>query len=290
MNERKLGLTQAYISVILMGIGITVIQTLPIPAQTLVWYRVAIAAPGLALYALLSKQPLYVPRNMRNSLFWAALLTGGHWVTLFISITMSTVAIGMISFYCFPVFTTLFEAALQRRKPAARDLGVAALVLVGVTLLTPITGASIELLPGVLIGVFSGILWAGRMVVIRHRLKEISGLATMFWSMVVMMVFLSPFLIQAPPPWQWEGSVIRGVLFLGLFVTAFCHTLLLSSLRHISATLVGQISPIQIVSASLAGWLFLKEPLTLRILAGGLLIACTGFVVARFFKEPSVDP
>ena len=289
MTERKFGLIQAYIAVILMGIGITVIQTLPIPSQTLVWYRVAIAAPGLALYAILSKQSLHVPRALRSALFWTALLTGVHWISLFIAIKLSTVAIGMISFYSFPIFTTLFEAGLQRRKPQTRDLSISILILFGVILLTPITGASLELLPGVLMGLLSGILWAGRMVLIRHRLRSVSGLATMFWSMVILIICLSPFLIHSLPPWKWDGSVIRGVIFLGLFVTAFCHTVLLASLRHISATLVGQIAPIQIVSASLAGWLFLQEPLTFRIIAGGLLIASTGFIVAKFFKEPATQ-
>lgn len=200
MNERKLGLSQAYIAVILMGAGITVIQTLPIPAQTLVWYRVAIAAPGLALYALLSRQSLKVAKPYRLPLIWTALLTGGHWVTLFISIHLSSVAIGMISFYSFPISTTVFEAALQRRKPEMRDLTISILILIGVILLTPLTGASKDLLPGVLMGILSGVLWAGRMVLIRHQLRAVSGLTTMFWSMIVMMVALSPFLTNSTPP------------------------------------------------------------------------------------------
>lgn len=286
MKPRNLGLSQAYSAVVLMGIGITVIQTIPLPPQTLVWYRVCIALPALGLFALLTRQRLRVDRAHWLPLFWVSLLTGIHWVSLFISITFSTVAIGMISFYSFPIFSTLMEAALQKRKPLTRDVVISIITFCGVILLTPLTGASMEYLPGVLAGLLAAILWAGRIVIIHHCLRPVSGLQMMFWSMAIMLPLLSPALYKSPPPWQWEFATFRGVLILGLFVTAFCHTLLLSSLRHISATLVGQISPVQIVSASIAGWLFLHEPLTPRILIGGLLIASTGLMAALWFKNP----
>jgi|GEM_PF-2009300 len=285
MTSRQIGLLQGYIAVICMGAGITIIQTLPIPAPTLVWYRVVIALPGLYLYALISKTTLRVPREYWKAIFFAGLLTGMHWISLFISIKLSTVALGMISFYTFPVFITLLEAWVQKRKPLARDLIVALITLAGVILLTPLTGASTERLPGVLVGILSASLWAGRTVLVHHKLKELPSLATMIWSLVIILFLLSPSLMNAPALWNWEPTVIKGTLFLGLFVTAFCHTLVLSCLRHISGTLMGQIAPIQIVIASIVGWHFLHEPLTPRIIIGGGLIAFTGLIAATFFTE-----
>lgn len=285
MTSRQKGLLLGYTAMICMGAGITIIQTLPIPSPTLVWYRVVIALPGLCLYAVISKTSLMVARRYWKHICFAGILTGIHWVSLFISIKLSTVALGMISFYTFPVFTTLLEAWIQKRKPLARDLVVAFITLAGVILLTPLTGASVELLPGVMVGILSAILWAGRTVLIHHTLKELPSLTTMIWSLVVILFLLSPTLLEAPPIWIWEPAVIKGTLFLGLFVTAFCHTLALSCLRHISATLMGQIGPIQIVVASVVGWYWLQEPLTPRIIIGGSLIAFTGLLAAAFFKD-----
>ncbi|WFB37678.1 DMT family transporter [Kiritimatiellota bacterium B12222] len=285
MNARRRGLIQAYIAVIFMGAGITVVQTIPLPPPTLVWYRVAVALPGLLLYALIRKSPLAVPKRLWPSVIAVGLLTGLHWISLFFAITYSTVALGMISFYTFPVFATLLEAFIQKRKPLTRDLIVTVITLGGVILLTPLTGASKDYLPGVFIGMLSATLWAGRVVLVHHRLKELPGISTMLWSLTVIVLGLSPLTLQAPPPWQWQASTLYGVLFLGLFVTALCHTILLSSLRNISATLMGQISPVQIVSASIVGWLALQEPLTPRIIIGGSLIAFTGLIAAKFFTD-----
>jgi len=290
MTSRQIGLLQGYSAVIFMGAGITIIQTLPIPSPTLVWYRVAIALPVLCLYAFVRKTSLHISRAYWKPLFFTGLLTGTHWISLFLSIKLSTVALGMISFYTFPVFTTLLEAGVQKRKPLTRDLLVTLITLAGVILLTPLTGASAEFLPGLLLGILSATLWAGRTVLIHHTLKELPSLTTMIWSLGIVLLFLSPTTLKAPAIWNWDPGVIKGTLFLGLFVTAFCHTLILSSLRRISATLLGQIAPVQIVSASITGWYFLKEPLTPRIIIGGSLIAFTGLIAATFFKEKPKRP
>ncbi|MGA0369851.1 MAG: EamA family transporter, partial [Kiritimatiellia bacterium] len=162
MSLRRRGLLQAYTSVILMGIGITVVQTIDLPPQTQVWYRVITALPGLLLFALLSGQSLRLELRFRRPLFAAALLTACHWIALFFSITMSTVAAGMISFFSYPVFSTLFEAVLQKRKPFRKDVVISGLSFLGVLLLTPLTGASLEMLPGVCVGVVSAVFWAAR--------------------------------------------------------------------------------------------------------------------------------
>lgn len=264
-----------------MGIGITVVQAIPVDSTSLVFYRCLIAAPLILLIVYLRKASLVIHPGHRIALLSIGLLTGAHWIALFISIKLGTVALAMISLYTYPVFSTLIEAAAQRRRPRKVDLSLAALTLIGVSLLTPLTGAPENLLLPVLVGILSAVFWSSRIVLIHHRMRGYDSGSLMVWNLLIVAIALLPVAILRSNPLEWDGWTLTKIIFLGIFVTAFCHTLVLMSLRHISATLFSQIGPIQVLTAALAGWLFLNEEVTLRLIIGGLAISVAGFAASR---------
>lgn len=290
MTPHAKGLGLGYVSLVLMGFGITVIQVTPLHPATLVFYRCVVAAPLLWLLMAARGTSQSILPHDRSKMLAVGILTGAHWITLFISMRLSTVALGMISFYTFPVFATLIEAAVQKRKPRGVDLVMAVLMLAGVSLLTPITNASPEMLPAVLVGILSAVLWAGRLVLIHHSLRAYPGECVMFWNLVVVGAILLPAAFLDAGPLHWSMETFLKVAFLGLFVTGLCHTLLLMSLRHISATLLSQIGPIQVVAAALAGWALIGEPLTFRIVFGGALVSLAGFAASWTHREKRRPP
>ncbi|MDT0648019.1 DMT family transporter, partial [Zunongwangia sp. F260] len=64
-------------------------------------------------------------------------LMGIHWVTYFHSLSLSSVAIGMLSIYTYPVITTFLEPLLLKTRFSKMHLGLAVLVLFGIYFLVP---------------------------------------------------------------------------------------------------------------------------------------------------------
>jgi drug/metabolite transporter (DMT)-like permease len=289
MTSQTKGLVIAYTALIAMGIGITVVPAIDMNSVTLVFYRALLTVPVLAGFTALRGYPLAMQRTHWLSMGLVGALTAAHWVTLFLSFKLGTVAIGIISFYTFPIFTTIIEAAAQRRKPRAMDVFLALFTLGGVALLTPLTGAPAELLPAVCMGLLSAVFWACRMVLVHHKLRSCDSGTLMMWNLVVITILLLPSAFYEPGPLKWDGTAWVQILFLSLVITGVCHTMVLMSLRHISATRFGQIGPIQIVAAVVAGWLFLGEPITLRMIIGAVIVSLAGLVTLKTPK-PRENP
>jgi drug/metabolite transporter (DMT)-like permease len=279
-SSHNKGVLLAYASLIGMGTGITVVQAIPVDSVALVFYRCLIAAPVMWLIVRWRAVSLRIRPEERSPLLAICALTGLHWTSLFISIRLGTVALAMVSLYTYPIFSTLIEAFVQKRKARPIDLALAALTLLGVILLTPLSGAPMEFLMPVLIGIFSALCWSGRLVMIHHSMRAYDSGSLMFWNLVTIGLVLLPVAMARSQPLDWDGVTLIKIIFLGVFVTALCHTVVLMSLRHISATLFSQIGPIQIVAAAIAGWLFLGEAVTPRLAVGGLTISLAGLAAS----------
>src|SRR6185369_14408317 len=78
----------------------------------------------------------------------------------FQSINISSVAIGLLSFSSFPLFTAAFEPLLLRQRLRGAELAGALLVLPGVYLLVPSVSLSDTTTQGVLWGVLAGATFA----------------------------------------------------------------------------------------------------------------------------------
>jgi drug/metabolite transporter (DMT)-like permease len=280
------GVFLGYAALIGMGLGITVVQAIPVDPTALVFYRCLVAAPVMWVIMRFRSVSWQIRAEDWLPLVLIALMTGMHWISLFISIRLGTVALAMVSLYTYPIFSTLIEALVQRRRPRPVDLALAFLTLLGVILLTPLSGAPPGFLWPVLVGIFSAVCWSGRLVMIHHRMRAYDSGSLMFWNLLIIGLLLLPVGVLRSQPLDWDVLTIGKVLFLGVFVTALCHTLVLMSLRHISATLFSQIGPVQILAAAVAGWIFLGESVTPRLIAGGLAISLAGLAASWTHRLP----
>src|SRR5439155_11933795 len=79
-----------------------------------------------------------------------------HWTTFFQSIAVSNVAIGLLSFSSFPLFTAALEPLLLHQRPNRIQIVAALLILPGIYLLVP----SFTFQNQTTLGVFWGVLSA----------------------------------------------------------------------------------------------------------------------------------
>lgn len=147
-----------------------------------------------------------------------------HWVTYFHAMQVSSIAVGVIALYTFPVITVFLEPLFHGEQPHIKDVVSALTVLFGIYLLVPEFSLSNETTQGILWGVLSALFFALRNIVQGHYFKGYSAKHSLFYQTLVTFVVLLPFSFEVIPEvsWlQWGQLIILGVFFYRCTTHAF---------------------------------------------------------------------
>nr|WP_297461357.1 DMT family transporter [uncultured Halomonas sp.] len=268
LPSARQSLLALHLATVLFGGTALFSRALPLPALDMTTWRSLIAGLALVWLARLKwKVTLGIGRQAWLWLGVAGLLMAVHWVTYFHAMQVSSVATGMLALFTYPVLLVLLEPLFERTRIQLGDLFAALLVLAGVWLLVP-GGPSAS--SGVLWGVFSGLLFALRNLLVRYKLRHLNPLLSMGLQALIVVAVTLPFIsdaaLDAPP------ATGLWMLLLALVFTATPHTLMTFALGGLKARSVGLISCLQPVYGVLLAWLILDEQPGLTTLAGGALI------------------
>ena len=246
-------------------------KILPLSAVDIIFFRCWVASATLALIVQLRGESFALTQRRDYGVALAlGCLVGLHWVTYFLSMQVSTVAIGMVSLFSYPVITVLLEPLSEGRRPPLSDLVMGLVVLAGVALMVPELNFGHHTTLGVALGVISAFFFSVRNILYRHSFSHYSGSKTMLYQCLVTGVLLIPFVGSwqpAPATHLWPQLLLLGTLF-----TAVPHSLLVGALRAISAKTVSLISCLQPVYGAVAAALLLAEIPTVATYCGGSLV------------------
>ena len=238
--------------------------------------RTFFAAVTLFAYAgFISKTALfgYGPKTLALFILQGILLAV-HWVTFFLSIQMSSVAVGLVTYSTFPLFVTFLEPFFFKEKLRSTDIFTAGAVFAGILLVIPEFNFSNTVTQGGFFGILSGATFAVLTLVNRRNAQISSAVAVAFYQNLFAALFLIlPISILPIDPPQW--SDLPHLLFLGIFCTAFAHTLFIRSLVFIRAQTAAVISGLEPVYGIVLAFVLLNEVPGTRTLAGGILIIGT---------------
>lgn len=193
-----------------------------------------------------------------------------HWVTYFHAMQVSSVAVGVIALYTFPVMTVFLEPLFHGEKPHIKDIISALTVLFGIYLLVPEFSINNEITQGIMWGVLSALFFALRNIVQGHYFRGYTARHSLFYQTLVTFIVLLPFSIDVIPyvtTVQWGQLVI-----LGIFFTALPHTLFAFSLLNLKAKTVSLVACTQVVYAAIFAALLLNELPQLSTILGGLIV------------------
>ncbi|MGB3144044.1 MAG: DMT family transporter, partial [Maribacter sp.] len=197
-------------------------------------------------------------------------LMGAHWITYFYALQLSTVAIGMLSLFTYPVITAFLEPILLKTKFQRVHILLALLVLTGMYFLSPNLDFENSYTIAIVFGLFSAFCYALRNILLKTKVSDYNGSTLMVYQTGFVGVVLCPFLFSIDFDLilgQWEALVALAVL-----TTAIGHTLFLMTFKHFTITTVSIISSIQPVYGILIGAIFLSEIPKATTLLGGALI------------------
>lgn len=268
------GLIELHLAVLMFGGTALFSKLIPLSALDITFWRCIVAALILALLIKFSRKPLSL-EHKHDYLIAIALgiIVSLHWVTYFAAMQLSSVAIGMIAFFTYPVMTVIAEPLLTGNKIKLIDMISGILVFIGVILLIPEANFSNDTTLGITIGILSAMLFTARNLLQKRYFTQYSGPHAMFYQTLVAAVFLMPW--HETPLNSITLDVWELIILLGIVFTAAPHALFTSALRQLSAKTVGLVSCLQPFYGAMLALMILGETLNLNTLLGGTIIVAT---------------
>lgn len=289
MDVRTRNLIEIHLSVVLFGLTGLFGKFISLPAPYIVLGRVFFASVSMGLYFLFRKKDVRLARAAD----YAAIAAVGavlalHWTAFYLSVKLSTVAIGVLTFAAYPIFVTFLEPFFFREKLRGADVLAAFVMFGGVLLVVPRLGAGQGMTAGMIWGMVSSVSYAVMSLLNRKFVSRYEGSVVAFYEQGTAALMMLPLLLFERP----HATALDWVLLvvLGVVLTGVAHSLFISGMRSVRAQTAGVIASLESVYGIAAAALCLGEFPTPRELAGGAVILGTAFVsTMRSSKEGAHD-
>ncbi len=274
MPQSRFALPSLYLAIFLISLTGLFAKLIPLDPISIIQIRGTIAAVCLLLFSQLRKRRLRLS-GVRTyaGVYSLGLLLGLHWVTFFNAMQISSVAVGMLALFSFPMITILLEPLFTRQRIKAGDLVAGVVMLAGLAVMVGQNLADLQgpIAQGVTWGVFSAVLFVLRNLFQKYCFSHVTSDSLMFHQAVGVGLMLVIF-VDYPLVSTLAAPDLLKLFLLGIFSTAGAHTLLVFCLKQLPAKSVSLISCLQPVIASLLAWYVIKETPELPVLLGGGMV------------------
>ena len=272
-------------AVALFGLAGLFGKILDLSPLAIVLGRTVVAAVALGAAAMVRRERVgrIDPALMLNGAILAL-----HWVTFFLAIQVSSVAVGLLGFAGFPLFTLVLERGGRLRDATATEWATVLLVLAGFALLVPRFALSDRTVQGLALGALSGLTFAWLAVRNRRLLAAHGAIGLAFWqnawAATWLVVAVVPVASTMRAPTLDE---ILALVTLGALCTALAHTLFIASLRRVSAHTASVVAALEpIYGIAFAALLLDAIPGPREIGAAALLLAAAVVASRRALAPP----
>ncbi|MGD8536511.1 MAG: DMT family transporter [Candidatus Aminicenantes bacterium] len=284
MNKQK-SLLEIHLAVLLFGLAGLFGKWIALSPFIIVLGRVFFASLTLALILWLSKQSMKIPQGKNTGyLLFLGFILSVHWVAFFQSIQVSTVAIGLLSFSSYPVFTTFLEPLFFRERIIKINILFSLFCMMGVFLIIPRFNLDDSTFVGVLWGLLAGLTFAVLTILNRKLTLQFSSMLIAFYQDFFATLFLLPFFFILKPSLNAKNLLLLVVL--GVFCTAGSHTLFIKGMKRIKAQTASLIHFLEPVYGIIFAFLFLREIPSVRTILGGIIILVGQiFIILRILNK-----
>lgn len=274
MPHARFGLPILYLAIFLLALTGLFAKLIPLDAISIIQLRGVVATAGLVLFSSIRKRSLRLDGTRTYlGVYALGLLLGVHWVTFFHAMQISSVAVGMLAMFSFPIITIFLEPLFTGQGWKASDILAGVLMFAGLSIMV-IGGhanSSVSITFGILWGVLSAVLFSLRNLFQKYHFNQVSSDSLMFHQVVAVAIMLALF-VDYPRVYGLAGVDFLKIVLLGVFSTASAHTLLVYSLKQLPAKSVALISCLQPVIAALLAWYVIHEVPELSVLVGGAMV------------------
>ena len=246
-----------------------IIKTSEISSISLVGIRTFIGSIFLSLFVI--RKGLNIKELIKPGLILGPLLAI-HWVTMFESIELNSVTVGIGSVFSYPIFVLIIER-IRGKTLSIKQVLIIIFGFLGLMILLDVK--YIDSLTGVFYGILSAISLALIITIGEKYSTELGGLKVAFIQLLVAGVCLFYFTIEG---YQWMISNIFVSLFLGVFLTAIGLSTYWYVVKIIKPLSVSTITYLEPTTGVILGVLILNENIRLNQVVGFLIILFVGIL------------
>jgi len=269
----KRSLWSLHLTVILLGATALMSKVIPLSAIDITFGRSIIACIVLILIVKLTGSSLRLNRPKDYFIALAlGLLMSAHWVTYFAAMQYSTVSVGMIALFTFPVIAVLLEPFFEGIRLVWQDLASALVVFLGIILIVPEVSLDNDITLGIIIGVFSAVLYALRNLFHRKYFSHYTGAHAMAYQTLV--IFISLLAFVSEEIFTASSETYLWLIVLGIFLTALPHALIATSLKHLRVKTFALVACMQPFYGVILAIVILDESPNWQTFLGGFLVIC----------------
>ena len=241
-----------------------IIRTSNISSLSLVGIRTFLGSIFLLIFVLKKRD---ITRQLLNSGFVLGPLLAIHWSTMFKSIELNSVAVGIGLVFSYPIFVIFIEIFRGQKVERFQVLIILA-GFFGLFFLLDISTIASPI--GVVYGITSAITLAFLIIYGSEKSKEYGGLNVAFIQVIFAALCLSPFTVSG---FDWMIDNLAVSVFLGFFLTGVGLATYWYVVKIITPLSIGTITYLEPVTGVVIGALILNESLKgLQYFGFGLVI------------------
>lgn len=201
-----------------------------------------------------------------------------HWVTYFLALQLSNVAIGMLSVFTFPVITSFLEPIILKTKFEWENVILGLITLIGIFFLIPEFTLTNTVTQGAAFGLLSAFLYAIRNIMLKPVSGTYGGSMLMFYQMMITAIVLIPacFIYSS----ERVVSFLPHLGLLAFVTTSIGHSVLIKSFQYFSVTKASIMSMTQPLYGILLGVIFLSDIPNGKVIVGGIVIIITTIIIS----------
>ena len=229
-----------------------IIRTSNISSLSLVGIRTFLGSIFLLIFVLKKRG---ITRQLLNSGFVLGPLLAIHWSTMFKSIELNSVAVGIGLVFSYPIFVIFIEIFRGQKVERFQILIILA-GFFGLFFLLDISTIASPI--GVVYGITSAITLAFLIIYGSEKSKEYGGLNVAFIQVIFAALCLSPFTVSG---FDWMIDNLAVSVFLGFFLTGVGLATYWYVVKIITPLSIGTITYLEPVTGVVIGALILNESL-----------------------------
>lgn len=284
----KKGLLSIFVAVFLFGASSLFVKLIPMSAFLITLGRALFSSILLYIFIHFKKHSLRLkyPRHYFWNLF-AGILLAFHWFFFTLSIQVSYIHIGTISFATYPLFVLMFEPYVFKEKYQFKNFVSVALIVLGIAYLIPAFEITNAVNLGILYGLISSFCYAILTLINRRLAASYDSVVISLYEQLVVTIFMT-FVIVFFKPYIGVGNFIDFIelIVYGVIFTALAHSLYIYGLTYVQAQTASTIAVLEPVISIFLAILILNEKLLPSDIIATVLILLAVMLSTLNYKLP----
>ena len=284
----KKGLLSILVAVFLFGASSLFVKFIPMSAFLITLGRALFSSILLYVFIHFKKYSLRLkyPRHYFWNLF-AGFLLSCHWFFFTLSIQVSYIYIGTISFATYPIFVLIFEPWVFKEKYHFKNFISVILISVGIAYLIPSFEITNVTSLGILFGLISSLAYAILTLINRRLAASYDSVVISLYEQMVVTVIMT-IIIVFFAPFLGQGTFIDFIelMIYGFIFTALAHSLYIFGLTYVKAQTASIISVLEPVFSIFLAIIIFKEKLLVSDMIATFIILLAVILSAIEWKIP----